>query len=234
MAMAVRLGISSCLVGQRVRYDGGHKRDRFLTEELGRHVEFVPLCPEVEIGLGVPRPTLHLERQGDVVRMLVTESGEDLTARMRSWAEGAAKRIAAAQLDGYVLKRSSPSCGMEGVKVYDESGSAAPSGRGLFAAALIERLPLMPVEDEGRLREARLRERFVTRIFARARVREFLASEWGPGELVRFHAAENELVRDPELDRLVARTGELERAELARCYAELHARALAREPQSRL
>ena len=230
----VRVGVSSCLLGERVRYDGGHKRDRFLTEELGRHVEFVPLCPEVEIGLGVPRPTLHLERPGDEVRMLVTDSDEDLTPRMRSWAEGAAERIAAARLDGYVLKKSSPSCGAEGVKVYGENGVPEYTGRGLFATALIQRLPLLPVEEEGRLRDARLRERCVTRVFARARVREFLASDWGPGELVRFHAAEKRLVDDPELDRLVARAGELDRADLSQRYADVHARALALGPQSRM
>ena len=108
-----------------------HKRDAFLTEELGRQVEFVPLCPEVEIGLGVPRPPLHLERRGDDVRMVVTDSGEDLTGRMRAWAVGAAERIAAADIDGYVLKRGSPSCGRERVKLYDEDGSYAAVGRGL-------------------------------------------------------------------------------------------------------
>ena len=230
----VRVGISSCLLGEQVRYDGGHKRDAFLTDELARHVEFVPLCPEVEIGLGVPRPTLRLERRGDDVRMVVTESGEDLTERMGSWAQGAAERIAAAGLDGYVLKKSSPSCGMERVKVYDENGAPARGGRGLFAAALMERLPLLPVEEEGRLRDARLREHFVARIFARARVREFLASDWGPAQLVEFHAGEKMLVRvhDPglalELGRLVAEAGRLDRAELAACYEELHARALAK------
>jgi uncharacterized protein YbbK (DUF523 family)/uncharacterized protein YbgA (DUF1722 family) len=230
----VRVGISSCLLGEPVRYDGGHKRDAFLTDELARHVEFVSLCPEVEIGLGVPRPTLRLERRGDDVRMVVTESGEDLTERMRSWAQGAAERIAAAGLDGYVLKKSSPSCGMERVKVYDENGAPARGGRGLFAAALMERLPLLPVEEEGRLRDARLREHFVARIFARARVREFLASDWGPAQLVEFHAGEKMLVRvhDPglalELGRLVAEAGRLDRAELAARYEELHARALAK------
>ena len=230
----VRVGISSCLLGEPVRYDGGHKRDAFLTDELARHVEFVPLCPEVEIGLGVPRPTLRLERRGDDVRMVVTESGEDLTEPMRSWAQGAAERIAAAGLDGYVLKKSSPSCGMERVKVYDENGAPARGGRGLFAAALMERLPLLPVEEEGRLRDARLREHFVARIFARARVREFLASDWGPAQLVEFHAGEKMLVRvhDPglalELGRLVAEAGRLDRAELAARYEELHARALAK------
>lgn len=230
----VRVGISSCLLGEQVRYDGGHKRDAFLTDELARHVEFVPLCPEVEIGLSVPRPALRLERRGDDVRMVVTESGEDLTERMGSWAQGAAERIAAAGLDGYVLKKSSPSCGMERVKVYDENGAPARGGRGLFAAALMERLPLLPVEEEGRLRDARLREHFVARIFARARVREFLASDWGPAQLVEFHAGEKMLVRvhDPglalELGRLVAEAGRLDRAELAARYEELHARALAK------
>jgi uncharacterized protein YbbK (DUF523 family)/uncharacterized protein YbgA (DUF1722 family) len=230
----VRVGISSCLLGEPVRYDGGHKRDAFLTDELARHVEFVPLCPEVEIGLGVPRPTLRLERRGDDVRMVVMESGEDLTEPMRSWAQAAAERIAAAGLDGYVLKKSSPSCGMERVKVYDENGAPARGGRGLFAAALMERLPLLPVEEEGRLRDARLREHFVARIFARARVREFLASDWGPAQLVEFHAGEKMLVRvhDPglalELGRLVAEAGRLDRAELAARYEELHARALAK------
>jgi uncharacterized protein YbbK (DUF523 family)/uncharacterized protein YbgA (DUF1722 family) len=230
---SVRVGISSCLLGERVRYDGGHKRDAFLTEQLGRHVEFVALCPEVEIGLGVPRPTLRLERRGDDVRMVVADSGEDLTGRMRAWAEGAAERIAAAELDGYVLKKSSPSCGMERVKLYDENGSPAAAGRGLFAAALIERLPLLPVEEEGRLRDARLREHFVARLFAHARVRGFLASDWGPRELVEFHTAEKMFVRvhDPtlalELGRLVATAGERDRGELASRYAELHARALA-------
>jgi uncharacterized protein YbbK (DUF523 family)/uncharacterized protein YbgA (DUF1722 family) len=230
---SVRVGISSCLLGEQVRYDGGHKRDAFLTEELARHVEFVPLCPEVEIGLGVPRPTLRLERRGDDARMVVTESGEDLTGRMRSWAQGAAERIAAAELDGYVLKKGSPSCGMERVKVYDENGAPARGGRGLFAAALMERLPLLPVEEEGRLRDARLREHFIARIFARARVRELLASDWGPAELVEFHAREKMFVRvhDPglalELGRLVAEAGRLDRAKLAARYEELHARALA-------
>ena len=230
---SVRVGISSCLLGERVRYDGGHKRDAFLTEELGRQVEFVPLCPEVEIGLGVPRPTLRLERRGDDVRMVVTDSGEDLTERMRAWAEDAAERIAAADLDGYVLKRSSPSCGMEQVKLFDEDGKAEAVGRGLFAAALIERLPLLPVEEEGRLRDARLREHFLTRLFAHARVRSFLASDWGPRELAEFHGAEHVLVRahDPalahELGRLVASAPERDRGDLAARYAALHSRALA-------
>jgi uncharacterized protein YbbK (DUF523 family) len=230
---SVRVGISSCLLGERVRYDGGHKRDAFLTEELGPQVEFVPLCPEVEIGLGVPRPTLHLERHGGDVRMLVTDSGEDLTERMRAWAEGAAERIAAAELDGYVLKANSPSCGMERVKLYDEDGSSAGVGRGLFATALIERLPLLPVEDEGRLRDTQVRGRFLTRLFAHARVRGFLASDWGTRELFEFDNAEKAFVsaHDPalalELGRLVASAGEVDRGELAARYAEVHARALA-------
>ena len=141
--------------------------------------------------------------------MVVTDSGEDLTERMRAWAQGAAERIAAAGLDGYVLKKSSPSCGMERVKVYDENGAPARGGRGLFAAALMERLPLLPVEEEGRLRDARLREHFVARIFARARVREFLASDWGPARARR-------VPRRREDARARARSGARARARPAR------------------
>jgi uncharacterized protein YbbK (DUF523 family)/uncharacterized protein YbgA (DUF1722 family) len=230
----VRIGISACLLGEQVRYDGGHKRDAFLTEELARHVRYVPLCPEVEIGLGVPRPTIRLTRSGGRLRLLEPDSGVDHTERMRDWSRAAAERIAAAQLDGYVLKKSSPSCGLERVKIYDESGVPSASGRGLFAAALLERLPLLPVEEEGRLRDARLRERFVERAFGHARVREFLASDWTAGDLVAFHAEEKMLVRahDPalaqELGRLVADAGRLERGRVAARYGELHARALMR------
>ena len=201
--MEIRIGISSCLLGQEVRFDGGHKRDPFLTEELARHVRYVPLCPEVEIGLGVPRPPIRLARVNGEIRLVDPASGADLSERMRTWSRGAAQRIAAAGLDGYVLKKSSPSCGLERVKVYDENGSPAATGRGLFAEALLACLPLLAVEEEGRLRDPRLRERFVERAFGHARVREFLEGDWTPADLVEFHSAEKMLVRahDPSLRR---------------------------------
>ena len=230
----IRVGVSSCLLGEEVRYDGGHKRDAFLTRDLARHVRLVPLCPEIEIGLGVPRETIRLERHGGEVRLVAPASGADHTESMSRFSRAAAERIAAAGLDGYVLKKSSPSCGMERVKVYDENGSPSPTGRGLFAEALIERLPLLPLEEEGRLRDPRLRERFAERVFGHARVRRFFAGPWAPSALVAFHTAEKLLVRvhDPplavELGRLVAEAGTRPREEIAVRYAELHARALAR------
>jgi uncharacterized protein YbbK (DUF523 family) len=165
----LRLGISSCLLGQHVRYDGGHKRDAFLVDTLGSLVEWVPVCPEVELGLGTPRDTLRLVRKDDVVRMLQPETGRDITDEMRAFARRRVEALAGERLAGYVLKKDSPSCGLEGVSVYAESGTAESGGRGLFAEALIARFPGMPVEDEGRLSDPRVRESFVERIVAYAR-----------------------------------------------------------------
>jgi uncharacterized protein YbbK (DUF523 family) len=160
-----RIGISACLLGQEVRYDGGHKRDAFLTEVLGRHVEWVPVCPEVELGMGTPRPPIRLERRGGEIRLVMPSTGADYTDAMRSFAERRVSELAKLDLDGYILKKDSPSCGVEGVKVYEGPGSPSLTGRGLFAAALSARLPDLPVEEEGRLGDPLLRERFVRRIF---------------------------------------------------------------------
>jgi len=166
----IRLGVSACLLGERVRYDGGHKRDAFLTDVLGPHVEWVPVCPELEIGLGVPRPTLRLEGRTTAPRLVQESSGADLTARMRDYARRRAGELKRLELDGYVLKRGSPSCGLLRVPVHGHHG-APRAGRGLFAAALTARLPRLPVEEEGRLGDAVLRARFLERVLARARRR---------------------------------------------------------------
>src|SRR5690242_19296936 len=147
----VRLGVSACLLGESVRYDGGHKRDRFLTETLAPYVEWVPVCPEVELGLGVPRDTLRLVGEAAAPRLVVEHTGEDLTARMARFAHRRLEALAALELDGYVLKRASPSCGLFRVRVYDAKRAPSAAGRGLFAAALVDRLPALPVEEEGRL-----------------------------------------------------------------------------------
>ena len=209
----IRLGVSACLLGESVRYDGGHKRDAFLTDVLGPHVEWVPVCPEVELGLGVPRPTLRLMGRPAAPRLVQEASGEDLTARMRQYAEARVVELKRLALDGYVLKRASPSCGLFGVPVYREPGARGAAGRGLFAAALVERLPIMPVEEEGRLADPALRERFIERVFAMARWRAFRAERPRAGDLVAFHAAQKYavLAHSPvhytRLGRLVARAG---------------------------
>jgi uncharacterized protein YbgA (DUF1722 family)/uncharacterized protein YbbK (DUF523 family) len=228
----IRIGVSSCLLGQNVRYDGGHKKDSFVTGPLADFVTFVPVCPEVEVGMAVPRPPIRLVRIGGEVRLLEPRSGLDHTAAMRRWAEARVDELERLDLGGYVLKKDSPSCGMERVKVYSEKGPGARDGVGLFAAALLDRLPLLPVEEEGRLNDPPLRENFVERVFAYGRLRSLFAGRWTVGDLVRFHTAEKLLLLAHEpgayraLGRLVARAKQLPRAEVARRYGEGYMRAL--------
>lgn len=210
----LRLGVSACLLGEKVRFDGGHKRDAFLNDTLGPFVEWVPVCPEVEIGLGIPRDTLRLVGEEAAPRLVVQETGEDLTARMRRYAEERTEALAGLGLHGYVLKRASPSCGLFRVRVHHDRGMPAAGGRGLFAAALVSRLPMLPVEEEGRLTDAAIRENFIERIFAAARWQAFLARTPRPRDLVVFHAAHKfaVLAHSPahyaRLGRLVAGAGE--------------------------
>lgn len=182
-----RVGISACLLGQEVRYNGGHKRDAFLTDIFGRYVEWVAVCPEVEVGMGTPRPPIRLERQGEEIRLVMPSTGADYTEAMRSWGQRRVAALAEMDLDGYVLKKDSPSCGMERVKVY--SGEEAPSkdGRGLFAETLMARLPDLPVEEEGRLNDPLLRENFIARVFVHHRWREGEKEGWTRASLMRFH-----------------------------------------------
>ncbi len=185
-----RIGISSCLLGEEVRFDGGHKRDQFLTDVLAPHVEWVQVCPEVEVGMGTPRETLRLVRTGEgPVRMVTTRSGTDYTESMRQWSAGRVEQLSAEDLSGYVLKKDSPSCGMERVKVFSDTGMPQRSGRGLFADVLLTRFPNLPIEEEGRLSDPHLRENFIERVFAYRRLRQFFAGQWTTGALIAFHTA---------------------------------------------
>lgn len=232
MMTPVRLGISSCLLGQKVRFDGGHKRDSFLVDTFGPHVQWVAVCPEVEVGMGTPREPIRLLRHGEATRLVGVKSGTDHTTRMREWAAKRVEALAKEELDGYILKKDSPSCGMERVKVYDANAAPARTGRGLFAEALIARLPLLPVEEEGRLSDPRLRENFVERVFAHRRLQDMFAGRWSMGGLVRFHTAHKLtlLAHSPSayqsLGRLVARGAALARAELREQYQAAFMRAL--------
>jgi uncharacterized protein YbbK (DUF523 family) len=188
----IRLGVSSCLLGNAVRYDGGHRRNAFVTEVLGSFVEWVPVCPEVEVGMGTPRPALHLVGEGGEIRMLEVASGRDHTRAMQRYAACRVRALRSLGLCGYVLKKNSPSCGMARVKVYDERSAPRKNrrgliedgrglnengrglienGRGLFASELMEVYPNLPVEDEDRLNDAKLRENFIERVFAYHRLR---------------------------------------------------------------
>ncbi|HEY2291670.1 MAG TPA: DUF523 and DUF1722 domain-containing protein [Thermoanaerobaculia bacterium] len=182
-----RLGVSACLLGQEVRYNGGHKRDAFLTDTFGRYVEWVAVCPEVEVGMGTPRPPIRLERRGEEVRLIMPSTGEDYTDAMRSWAERRVAGLIGMDLDGYVLKKDSPSCGMERVKVYSGEGAPSKEGRGLFAETLTARLPDLPVEEEGRLNDPPPRENFIARVFVHHRWREGEKEGWTRASLMRFH-----------------------------------------------
>ncbi|MEV7804286.1 DUF523 and DUF1722 domain-containing protein [Microbispora sp. NPDC088329] len=227
-----RVAVSSCLLGAPVRFNGGHSRDRFLTEELAEHVDWVPICPEIEIGLGAPRETLRLERSPDGPRLVTRRTREDLTAPMTGLAAGRAADLA--DVDGYVFKSRSPSCGLHGIPVYaGGNGPADRHGEGIFAAAITRARPELVVEDEGRLHDAVLREAFVERIFASARLRALLAGDWRPRDLVAFHARHKMQILSHapaayrEIGRLVAAAGESPREALAREYDRAFRAALA-------
>jgi uncharacterized protein YbgA (DUF1722 family)/uncharacterized protein YbbK (DUF523 family) len=234
-ARPLRVGVSSCLLGSTVRFDGGHKRDHFLVEDLGPYVEFVPVCPEVESGLPIPRPTLRLSGEVDAPRLVFGDSGEDYTDRLEAWAKVKLDAIAGIDLCGYVLKSDSPSCGLERVKVYNPHGMPSKRGRGIFAAALKRRLPLLPVEEEGRLHDAKLRETFVESIFAYRRWRDLVEEGVTVARLVDFHRVHKYLLlaHSPEhyssLGRLVAGGKKLGKAELAERYGTGFMEAFARQ-----
>ena len=232
---SIRLGVSACLLGQEVRYDGGHKRDAFLTDTLGAFVEWVPVCPEVEIDLGTPRETIRLVGSPESPRLVAPRSGLDLTERMQRYAFNKARELARLDLCGYVLKKDSPSCGMERVKIHSEGRPGEKKGVGLFARALMDALPILPVEEEGRLNDPELRENFITRVFSYRRWRDLLEGKFSPGALVSFHTDHKLLLmaHSPahytRLGRLTAAGGSgMPRLELQEAYGALFMEALAR------
>lgn len=206
----LRIGISSCLLGEAVRWDGGHKRDRFIADSLSRHVEFVPICPELEAGMGVPREAVRLIGSEAAPRMVGLRSGKDWTTAMRDYALSRVRRLRALNLCGYVLKKDSPSCGMERVRIHSGKGPPSRKGIGLFARELQIQMPLMPLEEEGRLQDVVLRENFIERVFAYRRLKDLLDSGCRRADLVAFHTAHRYLLlsHSPrslgELDPLVA------------------------------
>jgi len=223
-----------CLLGEKVRYDGGHKRDRFLTDTLGEFFEWVPVCPEVEIGMGTPREAIHLIQLGDDIRLVGRESETDHTIAMRTFARRRVEQLAGSGLCGYILKKDSPSCGLERVRVHHRHGRVTRSGRGLFAAALADRFGNLPIEDEGRLCDPRLRENWIERVFAYHRLQLLWATRWRIGDLVTFHTSHKLalLAHSPkayqQLGRLVARARSLPRAELRERYEREFMAALAK------
>ena len=188
MEEKIKVGISSCLLGNKVRWNGGHKRDRYLVETLGRFVEWVPVCPEVETGLGIPRETLRLVGHAESPRLVTTKTGIDHTAAMQAWARRRLKALEKENLCGFVFKCDSPSSGMVRVKVYNDKGQPEKKGVGIFARAFMDHFPLLPVEDDGRLHNPAIRENFIEQVFTLKRWRETRARRSCVGNVVDFHS----------------------------------------------
>ncbi|MFH1595882.1 MAG: DUF523 and DUF1722 domain-containing protein [Pseudomonadota bacterium] len=228
----IKLGISSCLLGEKVRFDGGHRWDRFITDTLGNYVEFVAVCPEVESGLSVPREAMRLVGDPAQPRLLTVRTGIDHTERLVTWARRRVQELAAQDLCGFIFKSKSPSSGMARVKVYNDQGVPGPRGVGIFARIFMERFSGLPVADEGRLHDPALRENFIERLFVFKRWRELLAQNPGIGSLVDFHTRHQLLIlaHSPshyrDLGKLVARAREIPLKELSAGYQTLLLEAL--------
>ena len=228
----IRLGVSACLLGERVRYDGGDKRESFVADVLPRYFELVPLCPEVAIGLGMPREPIRLEGDVAAPRVIgVNTKSLDVTEPLAAYGRDVAARLA--DISGYVFKSKSPSCGLEQVKVFGADGAVRETGRGVYAAALLHALPLLPAEEEGRLRDPALRENFIERVYAYHRWQRLLAAGVSAERLVDFHAVHKLIIMAHSrrhltaLGRLVAEAGSRPPAELAERYGQLFMEALA-------
>lgn len=227
----IRIGISACLLGEKVRYDANHKLDTYIRDTLGQYFDFVPVCPEVAIGLGVPRPTLRLV--GDPTRpraVGVLDPSRDMTAALEHYGQRMTRELP--PLSGYILKSKSPSCGMERVKVYQERG-VPKMGRGLYARTLMAGRPLMPVEEEGRLGDPVLRENFIERVLCYHRWQQLETQGITPARLVDFHARHKLILMSHgteyyrALGRLVADAGSTEINALAQQYIHGFMTALA-------
>jgi len=232
MEKTIKLGISSCLLGEKVRYDGGHKLDRFLTDTLGQYVEYVPVCPEVECGLSVPREAMHLEGDPDSPRLVTTRTKHDMTDRLVKWAQKRVAELEKECLCGFIFKSNSPSSGMERIRVYNEKGMPVKKGVGIFVRIFVNHFPLLPVEDEGRLHDPELRENFIERIFTLRRWREVLGKKESRGNVVDFHTKHKLLIlsHSPKhyqaMGKLVAQAKDLPLKELFQRYQILFMESL--------
>ena len=229
----IRVGVSSCLLGQEVRYDSGHKKDRYLTDILDDYVEWVSICPEVESGMSTPRPAMRLVEDGHNVRMAEIKSNIDHTTQMTKFSQLRVRKLRDQNLCGYILKKNSPSCGMTRVKIWKDKGMPRRDGRGLYASALMDAYPNLPVEEEGRLHDAALRENFIERVFAYRRLQDLFRPRWTVGQVMKFHTAHklqlmaHSPVAYRTLGQLVAVTKEVPRATFRSDYEDGFMTALA-------
>jgi uncharacterized protein YbgA (DUF1722 family)/uncharacterized protein YbbK (DUF523 family) len=221
------LGISSCLLGEKVRFDGGHKKNTFVCHTLTEYFDFRPFCPEVSIGLGIPRPTIHLAKavDSDQIRCIgvkdpsidVTEKLSDIAEQQTDWLQ---------HIVGYIVKKDSPSCGMERVKVY-KNAMPTRDGVGIYTERLIQMYPDLPVEEEGRLSDSRLRENFIQRVYVYLRWQQLMAKDWQLKDLQKFHAQHKYIYmshnqnKARDLGALLANHNDLALTEIAHRYRTL-------------
>jgi uncharacterized protein YbgA (DUF1722 family)/uncharacterized protein YbbK (DUF523 family) len=191
----IRIGVSKCLLGEPVRYDGQHKHDHFITDTLGRFFDFVGVCPEVECGLGVPRESMRLVGDHASPRLMTTRTGIDHTERLQTWAAQRVVELEREALHGFIFKSRSPSSGMENVKVYTDNGGVSGKAPGLFGKAFMAHFPTLPCEDEGRLNDPDLRENFIERVFTLYRFRQAMGTRPTLGTLMKFHASNKFLIQ---------------------------------------
>jgi uncharacterized protein YbgA (DUF1722 family)/uncharacterized protein YbbK (DUF523 family) len=226
MEGTIRIGVSSCLLGEKVRYDGGHKHNDYVADTLGAYFSYVPVCPEVECGMPTPREPIRLEGDPESPRLVTRMAHRDVTGQMVSYRESRLEQLQHENLCGYILKKDSPSCGLWRVKVYQGQGMVK-SGSGIFAAGLIKRFPLLPVEEEGRLNDPKIRENFIERVFSYKRWKDFLSDKPTLGKLVAFHTRHKLLLmaHNPqtyrEMGKLVARGSSLKFPELLHNYEDM-------------
>ena len=229
----LRLGISSCLLGHEVRFDGGHKRDQFLTDIFGRYVEWVPVCPEVEAGLGTPREAMRLVGDPQHPRLITIKSAKDRTEALERMTADRLRSLKDLELSGYIFKKDSPSCGVERVRIFNRHGMPNRHGIGLFARAFMERFPLVPVEEEGRLCDPVLRDNFIERVFCYHRWQQLKRCPVTRRDIVKFHTVHKYLLLThsrqlyQQLGRLVAQADRYQPKDLVKNYGKLFMEALA-------
>jgi uncharacterized protein YbgA (DUF1722 family)/uncharacterized protein YbbK (DUF523 family) len=232
MTSTIKIGVSTCLLGEKVRFDGGHKHNRYITQTLGKFFDFIPVCPEYECGLGIPRESMRLVGDIDNPRLITNKTKVDHTERMQKWASERLDELERDNLCGFIFKKDSPSSGLFRVKVYNDKGQPVKNGRGLFAAEFTARFPRIPVEEEGRLNDSMLRENFIERVFVLKRWREALMRKQTMGNLVDFHTREKLLIMAHsqkhyrEMGRFVATGKQIKPADLYTSYETLLFKAL--------
>ncbi|MEW5948885.1 MAG: DUF523 and DUF1722 domain-containing protein [Thermodesulfobacteriota bacterium] len=232
MEKTIRLGISACLLGSKVRFDGGHKLDRFITDTLGQYVEYMPVCPEAECGLGIPREPMRLTGEPDSPRLVTVRTAQEHTKRMARWVRKRMVELAKEGLSGFIFKTRSPSCGVRGIKVFNEEEGCAKNGMGIFARAFMDHFPLCPVEDEDRLHDPAIRENFIERIFVCKRWCEMGAQKMSRDNLADFHNRHELLIlahspkRSGMMKKLVAEAQKNPVKELYAQYQDLLIEAL--------